>query len=152
MRRIYIITLFLSCCSLFTHAQNSCFDKYADLDGVTSVYISKAMLSLMPDMQTEGINIGEVAGKLDYIQILSTEKPETIEKLKKEAECINPKNGYKELMRINDNGEKITIYIKQNQKEQNEFVLLNSEEKAFTVIVMTGNLSLEEIRHIVHKE
>lgn len=59
------------------------FDKFADMDGVTSVYISKAMLSLMPDMKTEGVNIGEVASKLDNIQILSCEKPDIIAKLKK---------------------------------------------------------------------
>ena len=53
MKRTYIITLLLSLCSLFTYAQESFFDKYADMEGVTSVYISKAMLSLMPDMKTE---------------------------------------------------------------------------------------------------
>ena len=74
MKRTYIITLLLSLCSLFTYAQDSFFDKFADMDGVTSVYISKAMLSLMPDMKTEGVNIGEVASKLDNIQILSCEK------------------------------------------------------------------------------
>ena len=57
MKRTYIITLLLSLCSLFTYAQDSFFDKYADMEGVTSVYISKAMLSLMPDMQTEGVKI-----------------------------------------------------------------------------------------------
>ena len=41
------------------------------------------MLSLMPDMKTEGVNIGEVASKLDNIQILSCEKPDIIAKLKK---------------------------------------------------------------------
>ena len=74
MKRTYIITLLLSLCSLFTYAQDSFFDKFADMEGVTSVYISKAMLSLMPNMKTEGVNIGEVASKLDKIQILSCEK------------------------------------------------------------------------------
>lgn len=54
MKRTYIITLLLSLCSLFTYAQDSFFDKFADMDGVTSVYISKAMLSLMPDMKRKG--------------------------------------------------------------------------------------------------
>ena len=50
MKRTYIITLLLSLCSLFTYAQESFFDKYADMEGVTSVYISKAMLSLITEM------------------------------------------------------------------------------------------------------
>lgn len=83
MKRIYIITLLLSLCSLVSYAQNSFFDKFADMDGVTSVYISKAMLSMMPNMKAEGINIGEVAGKLDHIQILTCEKAAPIPRIKK---------------------------------------------------------------------
>ena len=33
MKRTYIITLLLSLCSLFTHAQDSFFDKFADMEG-----------------------------------------------------------------------------------------------------------------------
>lgn len=50
MKRTYIITLLLSLCSLFTYAQDSFFDKFADMEGVTSVYISK---HAQPDAQHE---------------------------------------------------------------------------------------------------
>ena len=146
MKRTYIITLLLSLCSLFTYAQDSFFDKFADMDGVTSVYISKAMLSLMPDMKTEGVNIGEVASKLDNIQILSCEKPDIIAKLKKETAFISPKNGYEELMRINDEGEKTIIYLKRNKNKEKEFVLMSQEKNEFTIIAITGNLTLQERR------
>lgn len=151
MKRTYIITLLLSLCSLFTYAQDSFFDKFADMDGVTSVYISKAMLSMMPDIQTEGVNIGGVASKLDNIQILSCEKPAVIAKLKKETEFINPKNGYEELIRINDEGEKTTIYLKHDKNGKKEFVLLNNEKEEFTIIIITGNLTLQEIQGIINK-
>ena len=90
MKRTYIITLLLSLCSLFTYAQESFFDKYADMEGVTSVYISKAMLSLMPDMKTEEIYIGELASKLDNIQILNCEKASVTAQIKKDIseECL----------------------------------------------------------------
>ena len=152
MKRTYIITLLLSLCSLFTYAQDSFFDKFADMDGVTSVYISKAMLSLMPDMKTEGVNIGEVASKLDIIQILSCEKPDIIAKLKKETAFISPKNGYEELMRINDEGEKTIIYLKRNKNKEKEFVLMSQEKNEFTIIAITGNLTLQEIQGIINKE
>ena len=45
------------------------------MDGVTSVYISKAMLSLMPDMKTEGVTIGEVASKPVSYTHLETKFP-----------------------------------------------------------------------------
>ena len=152
MKRTYIITLLLSLCSLFTYAQDRFFDKFADMEGVTSVYISKAMLSLMPNMKTEGVNIGEVASKLDNIQILSCEKPDIITKLKQETAFISPKNGYEELMRINDAGEKTIIYLKRDKNGKKEFVLLNNEKDEFTLIVITGNLTLQEIQGIINKK
>lgn len=151
MKRIYIITLLLSLCTLFGHAQDSFFDKFADMDGVTSVYISKAMLSLMPNMQAEGVNIGEVASKLDNIQILSCEKPDIIARMKEETAFINPKNGYEELMRINDEGERVIIYLKQAQSGTKEFVLKCTEKDEFTLIAITGNLTLQEIQSIINK-
>lgn len=93
MKRTYIIILLFSLCSLFMYAQDSRFDKFADMEEVTSVYISKAMLSLMPDMQTEGVNIGSIASKLDNIRILSCDKPAIIDKMKKEFAFINSKIG-----------------------------------------------------------
>ena len=61
MKRTSIIALFMICCSVFCYGQQSFFDKYADLDGVTSVYITKSMLSLFPKGKTNvnGINIGD---------------------------------------------------------------------------------------------
>ena len=149
MKRTYIITLLLSLCSLFTYAQDSYFDKFADMEGVSSVYISKAMLSLMPNMQADGINIGEVASKLDNIQILSSEKPEIIAKLRKETAFINPKNGYEELMRINDDGEKTIIYLKRNKSGKKEFVLLNNEKEEFTISPTTANLPFQHKQGII---
>ena len=151
MKRTYIITLLLSLCSLFTYAQESFFDKYADMEGVTSVYISKAMLSLMPDMKTEEIYIGELASKLDNIQILNCEKASVTAQIKKDISYISPKNGYQELIRINDEGEKVTIFQKQNEGKQKEFVLLCEEQNELTIIIITGNLTLQEIQSIVDK-
>ena len=152
MKRTYIITLLLSLCSLFNYAQESFFDKYADMEGVTSVYISKAMLSLMPDMKTEEIYIGELASKLDNIQILNCEKASVTAQIKKDISYISPKNGYEELMRINDEGEKTIIYLKRNKNKEKEFVLMSQEKNEFTIIAITGNLTLQEIQGIINKE
>lgn len=152
MKRTYIITLLLTLCTAWSHAQESFFDKYADMEGVTSVYISKTMLSMMPDMQVNNANIGEIASKLDNIQILSCENKEIADKLRKETAHISTRNGYEELMRVRDKGEKVNIYLKKNKDGKKEFVLLSDEPEEFTIILITGNLTLEEIQGIVKSE
>ena len=55
MKAKYIILALL--CFVFSQAglaqtTSKLFEKYADMDNVTSVYISKAMFKMMPTMQT----------------------------------------------------------------------------------------------------
>ena len=122
MKRIYILTILATVFSLFAQAQQSFFDKYAEMEGVTSVYISKSMLSLLPNVNStvNGIHIGNIASRLDNIQILSCEEADVAQKLRKETSHINPENGYEELMRVRENGEKTTIYFKDKKRKKKE--------------------------------
>ena len=139
-------------CSVCSYGQQSFFDKYAEMDGVTSVYISKSMLSLFPKGQTNvnGINIGDIASRLDNIQILSADEQPIVDKLRKETSHINTRNGYEELMRVREDGEKTTIYFKDSKKDKKEFVLLVDEKDEFTIISIVGDLTLQEIQGIVN--
>ena len=153
MKRTSIIALLMICCSVFCYGQQSYFDKYADQDGVTSVYITKSMLSLFPKGKTNvnGINIGDITNRLDNIQILSSDEPAIIEKLRKETSNINNKNGYEELLRIREDGTKTTIYFNE-KKKQKEFVLLVDAKDEFTIISIVGDLTLQEIQGIIAQE
>ena len=152
MIRTLIIAIMATLCSVCSYGQQSFFDKYAEMDGVTSVYISKSMLSLFPKGQTNvnGINIGDIASRLDNIQILSADEQPIVDKLRKETLHINTRNGYEELMRVREDGEKTTIYFKDGKKDKKEFVLLVDEKDEFTIISIVGDLTLQEIQGIVN--
>ena len=57
---------------LLCQAQKNLFNKYNDLKGVSSVYISKAMIETNPNLFTKDIYIGKVSGQLNSVQVLST--------------------------------------------------------------------------------
>lgn len=154
MIRIFIITLLITLCSICSYGQQSFFDKYAEMEGVTSVYITKSMLSLLPKGQTSvnGVNIGNITSRLDNIQILSADEQPIIDKLRKESSSINTRNGYEELMRVREDGEKTTIYFKDGKKDKKEFVLLLDEKDEFTIISIVGDLTLQEIQGIINAE
>ena len=154
MIRIFIITLLTTLCSICSYGQQSFFDKYAEMEGVTSVYITKSMLSLFPKGQTSvnGVNIDNIASRLDNIQILSADEQPIIDKLRKETSAINTRNGYEELMRVREDGEKTTIYFKDGKKDKKEFVLLLDEKDEFTIISIVGDLTLQEIQGIINAE
>lgn len=58
MKRILLLLL-LSTISSLTFAQKALFDKYEDVNGVTTVYISKAMLRMMRNLPTGNRDISE---------------------------------------------------------------------------------------------
>ena len=153
MIRTLIIAIMATLCSVCSYGQQSFFDKYAEMDGVTSVYITKSMLSLFPKGQTNvnGINIGDIASRLDNIQILSTDEQPIVDKLRKETSHINTRNGYEELMRVREDGEKTTIYFKDGKKDKKEFLLLQDAKDEFTIISIVGDLTLQEIQGIINK-
>lgn len=149
--RLFIILIGVVLATFSLNAQNR-FDKIAEMEGVTSVYVSPKMFSMMKDSNsnTGDINIDKVAKKLTGLQILSSENPDTSSLLRKETAFINPKNGYEELMRVKDEGERMFIYMKEG-KETNEYILLVDENKEFTVIILEGKLTVDEVRGIVNQ-
>lgn len=153
MKRIYIFSLLLTLSTLFCQAQQSFFDKYAEMDEVTSVYITKSMLKMFPSMSgtINGVDVGNLASKLENIQILSADDSSIIEQLRKDTKHINSKNGYEELIRVRDDGDKTTIYFKE-QKKNSEFILITDSGNEFTIISIVGNdISLKDIQDMTNR-
>ena len=153
MKRIYIFSLLLTLSTLFCQAQQSFFDKYAEMDEVTSVYITKSMLKMFPSMSgtINGVDVGNLASKLENIQILSADDSSIIEQLRKDTKHMNSKNGYEELIRVRDDGDKTTIYFKE-QKKNSEFILITDSGNEFTIISIVGNdISLKDIQDMTNR-
>lgn len=91
--------------------------------------------------------------KLDGLYILTTEEPEIMEALRKETAFINKKEGYEELMRVKEDGEKVTIYMKEMKNARTEYVLImDSTDEEFVVMIFSGTLQPEDVQGIVNKE
>lgn len=147
-RLFIIVSVMLA--ALSVNAQNR-FEKIAEMEGVKSVYVSPKMFSMMNDSNTGDINIDKkVAKKITGLQILSSESQEASNLLRRETAFINTQNGYEELLRVKDSGERVFIYTKEN-KNANEYVLLVDEGKEFTVIILEGKLTVDEVRGIVNQ-
>lgn len=54
LKNIFLI-LFL-CCTSLCFAQDKLFEKYADMDNVTSVFISKKMFDMIPNVESGGLS------------------------------------------------------------------------------------------------
>ena len=147
MKKILLLLLFgftFNC----TFAQKVFFDKYDDKEGISTVYISATMLKMMGNVKAGNKDISKVAGRLDYLQILSCERPSLIPSIKKSAQSIFNQQKYSIVMQVNEGGEHTTIYERHYPNGKNEFSLLAIERNEITIINLLGNISLQDIQGI----
>ena len=147
--KLYLLGLLL-CCTSLSFAQDKWFSKYADMDDVTTVYISKKMFQMMPAIGDIGLELTNMQGKIDGLQILSTERKDLQAQMRKEFSGIIGKE-YEELMRVKDKGTKANFYIRQQGDHIKELIMLADSEDNFSVIQLKGSFTLQDIQEITNE-
>lgn len=151
MKRIYIFVILLAVTVLSGSAQiTKFFERYDDVDGVTSVFVSKTMLNMMPNMKTDGMDLSGLAGKVDNIRILTSDNSTMAGKLKKDAKTMINTKEYEELVRVNQGKEKTNIYMKTSPQGINEYLILNEDKSEFNAILITGKLTPADVQKMVN--
>ena len=132
-------------------AQDAIFEKFNDVNGITTVYISKTMLQMIPNVKASNIEVGNVASKLDQLRVLSCERPSMIANVKKQFVDYYKKNQYEIVMQANDDGDHATIYFKKLKAGKSEFALITEEDDEISIINVKGDINLKDIQQITGK-
>ena len=146
-KNIFLI-LFL-CCTSLCFAQDKLFEKYADMDNVTSVFISKKMFEMMPSIESGGLDLINLKGKINNLQILTSDKREIRDQMRKEFSGLIGKS-HEELMRVKDNKTKATFYIEQKGDLINEMIMMADTESQYVIIRLTGKFTLQDIQNVAN--
>lgn len=147
MKTKNILLIFFLCCTSICFAQNKLFDKYSEMDNVTSVYISKKMFQMMPAFDTNGLKLMNMKGKIEGLHVLSTEDNTKKENMRKDFKVLIGKD-HEELMRVKDGNTRATFYVKQKGNLISELIMLANTDKSFSVIQLVGNFTLQDIQEI----
>lgn len=147
MKKIILVMVMVLTCNMM-FAQSALFKKYDNVKGVSTVYISKALLSLIPEMHTGNKDISKIAGKLDHVQILSCERPSLVSEIKSEAISYFKNGGYTNLMKVSDDGGQTIIYGQSLDNGKNEFVLFSYMDDEVNIINVMGKVTLNDIKQI----
>ena len=96
----------------------------------------------------KGINLENMIGKIESLQLVSTEKKDKIAEMKKEfAQLITTR--HEELMRVKENNANVRIYSLTQGDMVKELVMLVEENDSFTAILLNGNFTLKDVQSIV---
>lgn len=149
-----LFLLFLFCATTIAQAQDldSFYKKYSDKEGITAVYISKNMLNLAGGQNfgnTGNINFKALSGKVESVQILTSEKGKVKDELAKEISAIT-KNGYEMLMQVKDEGEQVDFYVKnKSDKTISEFIISVNDPDETAFIRITGAFTMDDLRELI---
>jgi len=146
--RILTLALIMLLSSLTANAQVEEFEKYSDMKNVTYVYISKAMLTLAKGLTTPsvpGMDMKNAFGKLNAIQIITTENKAARTKLKAEVADVVKREKYEMLMQVDEDDSKVRIYFKDGKKQS--VILMSTDESNETaVIAFSGSFKIEDVQ------
>ena len=148
------VAMFVLC--IKSSAQTEFIEKYEDDKTASYVYVSKVMLNMiggnqyfMHDLNT--MKMGQkLAGKLNSIQIISTENADTSAKLRADVSDAVKNHNFEIIMKANDEGEKVTIYFLEGKKDSN-ILMLTTEDKETNLIAFAGDFTAAELTDFVAK-
>ncbi len=146
-----VLALALTASGLF--AQNNPFEKFTDMEGVTSVYISKNMLSLMPKesgMQFGDVDVSNFLEKLSSILILTSENKPVAQEMVSLANKRIQDDKYELLMRVkSDDGELVNFFMKGKPENIHEMIMIVEDSDGESVIMQfLGAFSLDDAKNI----
>jgi len=127
------------------------FDKYSEMDGFTSVYITQHMFGLFADIETEEDEDGfvELVKNLNCIKIVSVddESPEKNAEVNFYDEIMNdfPKAEYEELMVVKKKGQDIKFLIRKEGKNIKELLMIAGGDDDNALISIQGDIDLKTI-------
>ncbi len=159
MKNVFVIMLFITG-TIVVSAQTSIFNKFEDLNEVTSIVVTQEAFKLMKNL---GGKTPEAKEYQDLISGLSELKVLTTENAKIAADMQTSFNSYissaklTELMRVKDKGSNVSIFIKKGAKEDfvSELVMFvkdgHASKKETVILSLTGNIDLNKVYRLTEQ-
>jgi hypothetical protein len=158
--RKFILTVVMVLASNAFFAQSG-FEKYDGQDGVTSIIVNKKMFQMMGSVKVDA-NDKEtqqylsLMKKLDNLKVFTTTNTKIAADMKLSADKYMKTAGLEELMRVNDSGKNVKIWVKSGStdtqvKELLMFIEDASRADETVLMSLTGDFALSEIAILTDK-
>jgi hypothetical protein len=151
---------------LTTFAQSSIFEKFEDMDDVSTVVFTKEAFKLAARFQVgeEGKQFMDMVRGLESLKVFTTEKPEVAAQMNSVVKKYLSSSKLTELMRVKDDDTNVFFYIREGKDEDHVKELLmfvngvgkytkqsDSPVKAESVILsLTGDINLNTISDLIN--
>ena len=136
---------------LFCQVQ-SLFSKYSDMSDVSSVYITKTMIEMNPDLYTKDVTIGKIAKNLELVQILSTMNDRIKKEMRRDIESVVNNQKYELLMKQKGIVSRMAFYVQRKGENVSDLIMVTDGPATLKYIRLVGDMTLKDIQTIVKSQ
>ena len=134
------------------------FDKFDDQEGITAVVVNKKMFSLLSKMEVkdkESQQYVNLIKKLDNLRVFVTQSDKKSDEMRSISDKYVKSASLEELMKINEKGKSVKIYVKSGAsdsqiKELMMFVEGSGNEET-VLMSLVGDFDLNELSVLTDK-
>lgn len=134
---------------LLCQAQKNLFNKYGDMKGVSSVYISKAMIETNPNLFTKDVYIGKVSGQLNSVQVLSTMDNNVKKEIVCDLRSLVQSSRYELLMKQKGTVSSSEFYMSRKGEKVKELIMIVDGATTLKFVYLEGDMTLKDIQNIM---
>lgn len=149
---IFTLLLFFVCHLGYAQSIDGLFNEFGSEKNADCVTVSSFMMSLgkMFAGHEEGT---EILGKIKSMRVLDLESCTTNvkERFHQKVNKLNL-NGYDELMRVNDEGEKVRVLMKTKKETIRELLFVCTGKEDCTLVQINGKFTKDDIDRLVNQE
>lgn len=145
----FILACLLLLSPLFCQAQKNLFNKYNDMKGVSSVYISKAMMELNPNLFMKDLYIGKVAERLNSVQVFSTRDEKIKAEMLKDIRSLVQSSRYELLMKQKSTVSGSEVYVNRKGNKIKELIMVMDGAASVKFVYMEGDMTSDDIKKLM---
>ena len=130
---------------------NKYFDKYSDDANFTKVTVNSKMFSLFTELATESEDEKDflnAVSKIDGLKIIIADSVADAEKMFAQVCADIDKEGYEELMTVEDADEDMKFSIRENNGKIEELLMVVGGKRNFVLLSLYGEIDLKNISKI----
>ncbi len=126
-------------------------NQLSKIKGIQVVYISKAMLKMMPKIDMPGADeLRNIAGKMESLEIYIAENDVATKSLQVVSEKLINSGNYETVMLTKDDESKTAFYMKKGTSNKTEMVMIVEDDDETTILRIMGDITIEDLKNIAN--